>query len=147
MSDAPGAGAPSESPRRRRLRLGLLGCGSLLLAFMIVATIAGYVVSRHPREFRTALGALFESLEDSMAANFSARVTPAEREEFRAARARFHEAWNAGRIDMNTADLLRRRLLRDSRKPRLEPGDVEDLTRFLNRLAGRPSAPPVTRAA
>jgi hypothetical protein len=143
---AAGAGGSPESPRRRRLRLGLLGCGSLLLAFVVAATIAGYVVSRYPREFRAALGALFESLEESMATNFSARVTPAEREEFRAARARFHEAWNAGRIDLTTADLLRRRLLRDSGKPRLEPDDVENLTQFLNRLSGRPSAPPATRS-
>jgi len=147
VSLAAEAGGPPESARRRKLRLGMLGCGSLLLGFLVIATITGYVVSRHPREFRSALGALFESLEDSLAASFSARVTPAQREEFRAARARFHEAWIAGRIDMGTADLLRRRLLKEAKKPRLEPEDVEDLTRFLDRLAGRPAAPPATRAA
>src|ERR1051326_4720941 len=104
--------------------VGLVGCGPALLVRLVLAPIVGYVVARHPRQFRSALGAVFATLEDEVERNFSSQVSPAERQEFRAARARFHDAWNAGRIDMTTADSLRRRLMQESRKERMTPEDV-----------------------
>jgi hypothetical protein len=118
----------------------MLGCGSALLILVIAASLVGYFVARHPRQLRGALGALFDTLEDSLEKNFTADVSAADRQEFRAARERFHAAWGAGRIDMNGADALRRRLLEESRKPRLGPADVRELSRFLDRLAGTPAA-------
>lgn len=139
------SGAPAESDRRKALRIGMLGCGSALLILLLAASVVGYFVARHPRQLRGALGSLFDSLEDSLEKNFAADVPAADREEFRAARERFHAAWEAGKIDMRGADALRRRLLEESRKPRLGPADVRELTRFLDRLSG--ASAPATRAA
>jgi len=148
VSDAPARAdaAVPESERRRFLRIGMLGCGTALLVLLVLASIVGYVVARHPRQFRSALGAVFATLEDEIERNFSSRVSPEERQEFRAARARFHDAWNAGRIDMTTADSLRRRLMQESRKERMTPEDVRALTRFLDDLA-REAPRPGTRSA
>jgi hypothetical protein len=123
----------------------MLGCGSALLILLVAASLVGYFVARHPRQLRGALGALFGTLEDSLEKNFTADVTAADREEFRAARARFHAAWDAGKIDMTAADAVRRRLLLESRKARLGPEDVRGLARFLDRIA-RTDAP-AARAA
>jgi hypothetical protein len=144
VSEAP-AGAPvPESERRRLLRLGILGCGTVLLILVVLTTIVGYLVARNPRQLRTALGAVFDTLESEIEKSFAPEVTAAERQEFHGARARFHDAWNAGRIDMPAADALRRRLMRESRKDRLSPEDVRSLTRFLETLA---RGVPGTRAA
>ena len=140
MSAAEAGAPPPESERRRLLRLGILGCGTVLLVLLILATVVGYVVAHHPQQLRRALGAVFETLEDELVKNFSAEVTTAQRQEFRAARARFHDAWNAGKIDVNAADALRRRLMKESQKDRLSPSDVEALIRFFDRLSG--TAPP-----
>jgi len=123
----------------------MLGCGSALLILLVAGALVGWFVSRHPRQLRSALGAFFDTLEDSLERNFSADVSPAEREEFRAARKRFHAAWNAGKIDMSAADVLRRRLMIESQKERLGPDDVRGLSRFLDRLAETPA--PAARAA
>jgi hypothetical protein len=135
---------PAESNRRKALRIGMLGCGSALLILLVAGTLVGYFVARHPRQLRGALGALFDTLEDSLEKNFGLDVSAADRAEFRAARERFHAAWNAGKIDMSAADALRRRLMLEGRKPRLGPADVRDLARFLDRLAG---TAPAARAA
>ncbi len=132
--------APAESDRRKALRIGMLGCGSALLIVIVAGSVAGIVVARHPALLRSFLGSLFTSLEDSLEKNFSPDVGGAEREEFRAARARFHSAWNAGTVDMRAADALRRRLLEESRKDRLGPEDVRALARFFDRLAAAPAA-------
>ena len=144
MSEAPAGGPAPESERRRLLRLGMLGCGTALLVLIVLGTVVGYVLARHPRQFRAALGAVFETLEGEIEKSFSPEVTAAERQEFRAARERFHDAWNAGRIEMPVADELRRRLMRESRKESLSPEDVRSLTRYLDALS-RPATG--TRAA
>ena len=144
MSEAPAPGPVPESERRRLLRLGILGCGTALLVLIVLGTVVGYVVSRHPRQFRAALGAVFETLENEVEKNFSPDVTAADRQEFRAARERFHDAWNAGRIEMPAVDALRRRLLVESLKERLSPEEVRSLTRFFDTLS-RPARG--TRAA
>ena len=144
MSEGPAREPVPESERRRLLRLGILGCGTVLLVLVALATIVGYVVARNPRQFRAALGAVFETLEGEIEKSFSPEVSAPERQEFRAARERFHDAWNAGTIDMTAADALRRRLMRESRKDRLSPEDVRALTRFLDTLA---RGTPATRAA
>lgn len=136
---------PAESNRRKALRIGMLGCGSALLILLVVGTLVGWFVARHPRQLRSALGAFLGTIEDSLERNFGPDVSAADRAEFRAARARFDAAWNAGRIDMNAADSLRRRLMIESRKARLGPADVRGLARFLDRLAGVPV--PAARAA
>ena len=147
MSEAPASAATvPESERRRLLRIGMLGCGTALLVLLVLASIVGYLVARHPRQFRSALGAVFTTLEDEIERNFSSQVSPEDRQEFRAARARFHDAWNAGRIDMTAADSLRRRLMQESRKDRMTPEDVRALTRFLDTLA-REVPRPLTRSA
>ena len=140
-------GAPAESDRRKALRIGMLGCGSALLILVVAGSVAAFFMARHPELVRSFLGSLFTSLEDSIEKNFAPEVGPAEREEFRDARARFHAAWNAGKIDMNAADALRRRLISESRKERLGPEDVRALARFLDRLAGAPAPAPAARAA
>jgi hypothetical protein len=136
-------GIPAESDRRKALRIGMLGCGSALLILVVAGSLAAFFVARRPELVRSFLGSLFSSLEDSLEKNFSPEVGAADREEFRAARERFHAAWNAGNVDMKAADALRRRLLSESRKDRLGPDDVRALARFLDRLAaaGRPAAP------
>jgi hypothetical protein len=144
VTEEPAREPVPESERRRLLRVGILGCGTVLLILVVLATIVGYLVARNPRQFRTALGAVFETLEGEIEKSFAPEVTAAERQEFHAARARFHDAWNAGRIDMPAADALRRRLMRESRKDRLSPEDVRSLTRFLETLA---RGVPGTRAA
>jgi hypothetical protein len=118
----------------------MLGCGSALLIFLLTASVVGFLVARDPHQLRGVLGALFDSLENSLEKNFAPDVAPADRQEFRAARERFHAAWEAGKIDMRGTDALRRRLLEESRKPRLGPADVRELSRFLDRLAGAPAA-------
>jgi hypothetical protein len=127
---------PPESERRRRLRLGILGCGTILLVFLVLGSVVAYVIAHHPQTFRSAFGAIFSTLEDDLMKNFSPEVTGAQREEFRAARGRFQDAWISGKIDLNAADALRRRLMKESQKNRLSPSDVEGLTLFLNRLSG-----------
>ncbi|HET9794713.1 MAG TPA: hypothetical protein VFS34_09645 [Thermoanaerobaculia bacterium] len=139
------SGFPAESDRRKALRIGMLGCGSALLILLVAGSLVGVFVARHPRQLRGALGALFAALEDSLEKNFTPDVSAADRQEFRAARSRFHAAWDAGKIDMTTADALRRRLLLESRKPRLGPDDVRELARYLDRLAA--TAAPPARAA
>lgn len=139
------SGGPAESNRRKALRIGILGCGSALLILLVVGALVGYFVAKHPRQLRSALGGLFDTLEDSLEKNFGPDVSAADREEFRAARERFHAAWNAGKIDMSAAEPLRRRLMLESRKERLGPSDVRSLARFLDRLAG--AAAPAARAA
>ncbi|HWC64954.1 MAG TPA: hypothetical protein VG777_02645 [Thermoanaerobaculia bacterium] len=131
---------PAESNRRKALRIGMLGCGSALLILLVAGSLVGWFVSRHPRQLRGALGALFDTLEDSLERNFGPDVSAADRAEFQAARERFHAAWNEGKIDMNAADALRRRLMLEGRKPRLGPADVRGLARFLDRLSGAAAA-------
>lgn len=144
MSASPAGGPAPESERRRLLRLGILGCGTALLVLIVLGTVVGFVLSRHPRQLRAALGAVFGTLASEVEKSFSTDVTAAERQEFRAAWERFHDAWNAGRIEMPAADALRRRLLRESGKERISPEDVRSLTRFLDSLA---RGTPGTRAA
>lgn len=135
MSGLPGPAPAPESERRRLLRLGIVGCGTIILVVLAIGTIVGIAVSRHPRQFRAALGTIFETLEGEIEKNFAPEVSAADRQEFAAARRRFHDAWNSGRIDMNAADALRRRLMREAQKDVLTPEDVRALTRFLDSLS------------
>ena len=146
MNGAPGPAPAPESERRRLLRLGIVGCGTVILVVLALGTVVGLMVARHPQRFRAALGAIFETLEGEIEKNFSPGVSAADRQEFRDARRRFHDAWNSGRIDIDSADALRRRLMHEAQQDGLTPADVRSLTRFLNALAGA-ARPPGTVAA
>ena len=137
MTDPPAAGKNRES-----LKVGMVGCGSVLLLFLVIATVVGSLVSRHPEQFRAVLLKAFDTLEDGLADSFAADVTPADRAAFSAARERFRRGWLSGGIPASAADRLRRRLITDSRKGRLGPEDVRSLTKFLDGLAS-----PAARAA
>ncbi|MGH9443647.1 MAG: hypothetical protein ACRD16_15390 [Thermoanaerobaculia bacterium] len=137
---------------RAFLRAGMVGCGSLLLVFLVMATLIGSFVSRHPDRYRSLLATVFDSLEDELAKSFAPDVTAADRAAFASARERFRLAWAAGRLPATAADRLRRRLLSAARKGRLAASDVRSLTTFLNGLAsGGPRASalslPAARAA
>ena len=137
MTDPAAAGK-----NREYLKVGMVGCGSVLLLFLVMATVVGSLVSRHPEQYRAVLLKAFDALEDGLTDSFAADVSPADRAAFAGARERFRREWIAGRIPASAADRLRRRLIADSRKGRLGPEDVRSLTRFLDGLAS-----PAARAA
>ena len=137
MTDPDRAGKIRES-----LKTGMVGCGSVLLFFLVMTTLIGSLVSRHPDRFRPVLAKLFDALEDGLVQDFGPDVTPADRAAFAAARERFRREWTAGRLPASSADRLRRRLISDSRKGRFGAADVRSLTKFLNDLAS-----PAARAA
>jgi hypothetical protein len=127
---------------------GILGCGSLLLVFLVMATLVVSLVSRHPDRYRSVVGKLFDAFEDEIAQSFDSEVSAADRAAFARARERFRIAWNAGELPPSAADRLRRRLLADSRKGRFGASDVRSLTDFLDQLSTRRNAPaPAPRPA
>jgi hypothetical protein len=125
----------------------MLGCGGVLLLFLLMATIIGSLVSRHPDRFRTLLASAFDAIEDELGRGFGPDVTAADRAEFAAARHRFRKAWVAGELPPSAADRLRRRLIADSRKSPLGRSDVRALSDFLNRMAAESRRPPATGRA
>ncbi len=127
---------------RTSLKTGMVGCGSVLLFFLVMATLIGSLVSRHPDSFRPVLAKLFDTLEDGLAQDFGPDVTAADRAAFAGARDHFRREWTASRLPASAADRLRRRLISDSRKGRFGAAEVRSLTNFLNNLAS-----PAARAA
>ena len=132
---------------RTILKAGMVGCGSVLLLFLIMATVVGSLVSRHPDRFRTVLASAFDALEDELAKGFGPDVTPADRARFAAARARLRAEWIAGKLPADAGDRLRRRLVAESRKSPIRASDVRSLTDFLERLASEPRRPAAARTA
>lgn len=134
---------PDRTERTRAyLKAGMLGCGSVLLLFLIMVTLIGSLVSRHPDRYRVVLAKVFDTLEDGLVQGFGPDVSAADRAAFAVARARFRRAWTAGALPASAADRLRRRLISDSGKSRFGPAEVRSLTNFLNELAS-----PAARAA
>ena len=131
---------PENSSENLRgcLKAGILGCGGALLVFLVMAVLAVSVVSRHPGRYRPVLGKLFDALEEEIAQEFGSDVTPADRAAFASARDRFRSGWAEGRVPASAADGLRRRLISDARKSRLDRAEARALTDYLNRLAATP---------
>jgi hypothetical protein len=131
----------------------MLGCGNVLLFFVIMATMIGFVATRYPDRFRNIHVKVFDAMEDEIARNFGPGVSAADRSAFAEARGRFRRAWTASEIPPSAADRLRRRLIADTRKSRMEGADVRSLTDFLkgltaSRSRSAPSRPiPAGRAA
>lgn len=136
--------ANPDEKLRGCLKTGMLGCGSVLLLFLVMATLVGSFVSRHPDRYRTVLAKVFDAIEDEISRGFGPDVTASDRAAFAEARERFRRAWAAGELPPSAADRLRRRLISDSRKSRFGRAEIKALTDFLNDLAaGRGRNAPV----
>ena len=133
-------GADRTEKLRGILKAGMLGCGGALLLFLLMATLIGSLVSRHPDRYRPLLAKAFDAIEDELARDFEPDVSAADRADFAEARERFRRAWNAGKLPPSAADSLRRRVIADSRRSRFGRGEVRALTDFLNHLAAEKKA-------
>ena len=134
----------TEGPRGC-LKTGLIGCGSAILAGMLLASIAVLVVSENPTRVRAVLAAALDVLEGNILSHCDASVTPADRAEFERAYSRFREAWLAGRIDSRGAEELRGRTMDELQKDRFRQEDVRSLARFFEGLASRAESPAAGR--
>ncbi len=130
-----------ESPLRVGLKVGIVGCGSVILAGIVLVSIAGAVASSNPRRLRASAAVLFDYVERSILAHADSSATEEDRQEFRDAYARFRSAWLAGKLDARATEELRVRMMTELQKERFRGEDLRSLARFLDRLAAGKQAP------
>ncbi|HVT59810.1 MAG TPA: hypothetical protein VHR45_15590 [Thermoanaerobaculia bacterium] len=114
----------------------LIGCGMVLL---LVAVFAVVVIANLPAITRWWFNTIEASLEPRLAPD----VTPAERQRLKSAFSSAGRLAEAGKVDMNKLPAFQRQLLALSDpKRRLSRKDVQELTRTLDELTGKPAPPP-----
>jgi hypothetical protein len=125
----------------------MVGCGSIILAGILIASLAVAVVSSRPRSMRATLVLLFDYEEQSILGHADRSASEQDRKEFRDAYARFRSAWLAGRLDSGDTRELRTRMMTELQKDTFRGEDLRSLARFFDRLAGgkrnpAPAPPP-----
>jgi hypothetical protein len=130
-----------DTPARGCLKTGVIGCGSAILAVLLLLSVAGLVVSSNPARLRAVLAGAFDVFEGSILSHCDASVTEADREEFGRAYSRFRAAWLAGRIDSRSTEEFRKRMVDELQRDRFKKEDLRSLARFLDGLAPRSEVP------
>lgn len=122
--------------------MGMVGCGSVILAGILLVSIGVAIIGSNPRRMRESLAVVFDYGEQSILAHADRTATEEDRKEFREAYARFRSAWLAGRLDSGDTEELRKRMVTELQKDTFRGEDLRSLARFFDRLAaGRRRVP------
>jgi hypothetical protein len=138
-ADGPGLEAGSdERSQAGCVRRGIVGCGTAIVAALLVLGVSLSQISRRPEKFREIYAVLLDWLERDVETSAAGSVPAAQLRELKDAYAGFRRAWREGRIGREAAEELRGRLAGASAAGIPDSDEVRSLIAVLRRLTPPP---------